>query len=74
VPDRGVDLSDTLVSQDWTGDSPTQNFIKEITYDANQQTVDWVGDDNTGADGVFHLGKKNREYGKRFGARVLYSG
>lgn len=69
-PDRGIRVSDMLVGWNGIGDNPTETYIKTITYDANQQTVDYQGDDDTRAEGAFQLKRYGRPIGKRFSATV----
>lgn len=68
-PDRGIRISDMLIGWNGVGDDPTETWIAAIDYDANSQTVTWVGDDNTTAEGVFQLDQYNKLHGQRFGAQ-----
>ena len=72
-PDGGVRVSDMLIGWDGVGDNPAETYIKTITYDANQQTVDYQGDDDTRAEGAFQLKRYGRPVGKKFSATVRRS-
>lgn len=67
-PDAGIRVSDMLIGWDGIGDNPTETYIKTITYDANQQTVDYQGDDDTTVEGAFNFRRFSKAQGKRFGA------
>ncbi len=69
-PDAGIRVSDMLIGWNGLGDDPTETYIKNITYDANQQTVDYQGDDDTRAEGAFQLKRYGKPIGKRFSATV----
>lgn len=67
-PDRGIRISDMLIGWNGLGDNPAETWIKSISYDANRQTVDWQGDDDTTAEGVFQLRRYGKPVNRRFGA------
>lgn len=69
-PDVGIRVSDMLIGWNGLGDNPTETYIQNITYDANQQTVDYQGDDDTRAEGAFQLKRYGRPIGKRFSATI----
>lgn len=66
-PDRGIRVSDMLIGWNGLGDNPTETWIRSVTYDANQQTVDWQGDDDTTAEGQFQVLQYYRQTQKRYG-------
>ncbi len=72
-PDGGVRVSDMLIGWTGIGDNPAETYIKTITYDANQQTVDYQGDDDTRAEGAFQFARYGRPVGKKFSATVRRS-
>jgi hypothetical protein len=72
-PDGGIRVSDMLIGWNGIGDNPAETYIKTITYDANQQTVDYQGDDDTRAEGAFQFARYGRPVGKRFSATVRRS-
>ena len=72
-PDRGIRVSDMLIGWNGIGDNPTETYIKGIDYDANAQTVDYHGDDDTRAEGAFQLARYGRPIGKKFSATVRRS-
>lgn len=67
-PDAGIRVSDMLIGWDGLGDNPTETYIQAITYDANQQTVDYRGDDDTTSEGAFQVARYGKPIGRRFGA------
>jgi hypothetical protein len=69
-PDAGIRVSDMLIGWNGLGDDPAETYIKTITYDANQQTVDYQGDDDTRAEGAFQLKRYGKPIGKRFSATI----
>lgn len=69
-PDAGIRVSDMLVGWNGAGDDPAETYIQNITYDANQQSVDYQGDDDTRAEGAFQLKKYGRPIGKRFSSTI----
>lgn len=72
-PDAGVRVSDMLIGWNGLGDNPTETYIKTISYDANQQSVDYQGDDDTRSEAAFQLKKYGRPIGKRFSATIRRS-
>lgn len=69
-PNVGIRVSDMLIGWNGLGDNPAETYIKTITYDANQQSVDYQGDDDTRAEGAFQLKRYGRPIGKRFSATI----
>lgn len=69
-PDCGIRVSDMLIGWNGLGDNPAETYIKTITYDANQQSADYQGDDDTRAEGAFQLKRYGRPIGKRFSATI----
>lgn len=69
-PDCGVRVSDMLIGWNGAGDNPAETYIKNVTYDANQQTADYQGDDDTRAEGAFQLKRYGRPIGKRFSSTI----
>lgn len=67
-PDRGIRVSDMLIGWNGVGDNPTETYIKSIDYDANRQSVDYHGDDDLTAEGIFNFKRFGKGIGKRFGA------
>lgn len=67
-PDAGIRISDMLIGWNGLGDNPAETYIKAITYSANEQTVDYRGDDDTTAEGAFQLARYGKPIGRRFGA------
>jgi hypothetical protein len=72
-PDTGIRVSDMLIGWNGIGDNPAETYIQTVTYDANQQTVDYQGDDDTRAEGAFQLRRYGRPIGKKFSATVRRS-
>lgn len=72
-PDCGIRVSDMLIGWDGLGDNPAETYIKTITYNANDQTVDYQGDDDTRAEGAFQFKRYGKPVGKRFSATVRRS-
>lgn len=70
-PDAGVLISDSLIGWDGLGDDPASSYIQGIDYDANAQTVDWYGDDDTRSEGAWQLSNYGRPVGKRFSGSML---
>lgn len=59
VPDQGIRVVDTLVGVDPTlVTDPRAVYIQSVQYDANSQTVQWFGADDTTARAAFQL-KRN---------------
>jgi hypothetical protein len=69
-PDAGVRVSDMLIGWNGAGDNPAETYIQTISYDANQQSVDYQGDDDTRAEGAFQLKRYGRPIGKRFSSTI----
>ncbi len=69
-PDYGIRVSDMLIGWNGLGDNPAETYIQTINYDANRQTVDYQGDDDTRAEGAFQLKRYGRPIGKRFSATI----
>lgn len=69
-PDRGIRVSDMLIGWNGIGDNPAETYITIVNYDANQQSVDYIGDDDTRAEGAFQLRNYGRPIGKRFSATI----
>lgn len=69
-PDAGIRVSDVLIGWNGAGDNPTETYIQSITYDSNQQSVDYQGDDDTRAEGAFQLNRYGRPIGKRFSSTI----
>lgn len=67
-PDAGIRVTDQLIGWDGLGDNPTETYILSVDYDANQQTIDYHGDDDLTAEGVFQLKRYGKPIGRRFGA------
>lgn len=67
-PDAGIRVTDQLIGWNGNGDNPTETYILNITYNANEQTVDYRGDDDRTAEGVFNYRRFNKTIGKRNGA------
>lgn len=67
-PDAGIRVTDQLIGWDGLGDNPTETYIMNITYNANEQSVDYRGDDDRTAEGVFQYRRFNKAVGKRNGA------
>lgn len=67
-PDCGIRISDMLPGWNGQGDDPRETWISAIDYDAESQSVTWVGDDNITAEGAFGLARQNKQHGKPFGA------
>lgn len=70
-PDRGIRVSDQLIGWNGIGNDPAETWIRAITYDANQQTVDYQGDDDTTAEGAFQLKRYDKASGSRFAPRRM---
>lgn len=66
-PDSGIRISDNLIGWNGIGDNPTESYIMDINYNANEQSVDWRGDDDLTAEGAFNVKRFNKSYGKNFG-------
>lgn len=62
-PDCGILINDWLIAGAPVGDDPTQTYIYSIDYDADSQTVSYVGADNTQAEGYFQLKNVYRAFG-----------
>lgn len=69
-PDAGIRVSDMLIGWNGAGDNPAETYIKSVSYDANQQSVDYQGDDDTRAEGAFQLKRYGRPIGKRFSSTI----
>lgn len=67
-PNAGIRITDMLIGWDGIGDNPTETYILSVDYDANQQTVDYHGDDDLTAEGVFQYKRWGKATGKRNGA------
>lgn len=67
-PDRGIRVSDMLIGWNGLGDNPTETYIKSIEYNANQQSIDWHGDDDRTNEGFFNFKNFAKAQGKPFGA------
>lgn len=67
-PDRGIRITDMLIGWNGLGDDPTETWIAEIEYSANEQSVTWVGSDDTTNEGAFQLNRYNKTHGRAFGA------
>jgi hypothetical protein len=70
VPDRAIRVNDALVGF-YSGsiqNDPTATYIQSIQYDANSQTVNWFGADNTTARATFMLNRGYLPLGREFGA------
>jgi hypothetical protein len=65
VPDRSIRVTDTLVG---FGSSivsdPRVTYIQSVEYDANSQSVQWFGADDTTARAAFHLKRRFKPLGK----------
>lgn len=62
-PDCGVLITDWLIAGAPVGDDPTQTYIYSIDYDADAQTVSYVGADNTQAEGYFQIKNAYKMFG-----------
>lgn len=62
-PDCGVLVTDWLIAGAPVGDDPTQTYIYSIDYDADSQTVSYVGADNTQAEGYFQIKNPYKMFG-----------
>ena len=70
VPDRAIRVSDALVGF-YNGSiqlDPTATYIQSVQYDANAQSVQWFGADNTTARAAFMLNRGYLPLGRDFGA------
>lgn len=67
-PDCGIRITDMLPGWNGQGDDPRETWISSIDYDAEAQSVTWVGDDNVTAEGAFGLARQVKRHGVPFGA------
>ena len=71
-PDRAIRVSDALTGIGGTIQTdPTATYIQSVQYDANSQSVQWFGADNTTARAAFMLNRGYLPRGRDFGAPPL---
>lgn len=65
VPDRSIRVTDTLVGfgSSITND-PRETYIQSVQYDANSQSVNWFGADDTTAQAAFNLKRRFKPLSK----------
>lgn len=69
IPDRAIRVSDALTGIGGTIQvDPTATYIQSVQYDANSQSVQWFGADNTTARAAFMLNRGFLPRGRDFGA------
>jgi len=69
VPDRAIRVTDQLVGRgDVLLTDPRVTYIQSIQYDANSQSVQWFGADNTTARAAFLLNRGLKPLAQDFGA------
>lgn len=71
VPDKTILVSDALVGYiPSIQTDPRLTYIFRIEYDANAQSVQWFGADDTTASGAWMLRRGFKPIGRRFGATL----
>ncbi len=69
VPDRAIRVNDSLIGHDTTLlTDPRTVYIQSVQYDANSQSVQWFGADDTTARAAFMLKRSFKPIGRAFGA------
>lgn len=69
TPDRAIRVNDALVGFSGSVQTdPTATYIQSVQYDANSQSVQWFGADNTTARAAFMLNRGFLPRGRDFGA------
>lgn len=70
-PDNTILVSDVLVGfNSAVSVDPRLTYISKIHYDANSQTVQWAGIDDTTASGAWMLRRGFKPFGRSFGANL----
>lgn len=71
VPDKTIMVSDVLVGYNSSVQvDPRLTYIAKIQYDANSQSVQWQGADDTTAQGAWMLKRGFKPFGRSFGANL----
>lgn len=64
-PDNIIRVTDVLAGYDMPGEDPRQTYITALEYDAETQTVTYVGEDDITMQGAFGLTQRYRKHGRR---------
>lgn len=74
IPDKTIMVSDVLVGYNTSVQvDPRLTYIFRIQYDANSQSVQWQGADDTTAQGAWMLKRGFKPFGRSFGAGLRIS-
>lgn len=75
VPDVGIRVIDTLVGYDTTLQTDLRStYIQSVQYEANTQSVQWFGTDDTTARAAFMLKRGYKPLSRAFGAPIRQTG
>ncbi len=67
LPDRGIQIVDSLPGWALQGDDPRAVYLESVDYDAERGTVSFQSSDDISIEGVFRMKRMTRAVNKSFG-------